>query len=885
MSQFRVSTDQALRGCGPKSNLSNFELPIIFDSRLRDQSLSDGTLSSNFDMYHVLAWAIYKLSNDFIPFSMSGEENLLEVLLERIPRGLFLQLFSTPLPTIRAAWVRSLCFVGPRNKDAFLTLMRAGLKNPEWIRSYGHVCLSYAASFGCLRSIQSLVFVGARPDTPLLPNMSACRRTLAILEALAAGSLEGAKLLILNCDANRKIPKSFYSCEMSNFQAFVEELIRDDPNKYWYVPYGQGLEHHKTAGLPFSLENDLHRQALDLFLENGADVDMPWNWLPMHLCGPSPGKRLSEIYEQDDIPSVWHITILEYCFHYNRATFRKLLPYSTKSVKEITRPGVWLALKRTEGSLHDYIKALETHPTAIKQFLELILAEEFLMEDSKIDTDIVLGLIKYGVDISIPSLSVEITDLLNAVIAQMPENRLDGHMTTVLSFIVSQEDAVNSKVLSNAVKRTNTTLLKSLVGHVRDLPREGALALATAAHSENYEAVEILLRMGVDINGYIPCQIYPNGPTESLSVIAVAASTLYRVDKEFNVTSFEMLQYLISRGAKLAVTPSDTNPIEFLQFFLTVTQLCDDSLLKKVSLFLENGLNLRDSSCYSAMLLESCCQVRRHVYIGAECNQRSHLQEVLELLVERGAPLQSGSPLALIIKKEEKKDLIHMLLDAGANIDAYSGDFEGYARWNGNKRRLSPLQAAAGTGNKVLVSLLLQRGAFADGPALGSCSRTALQAVCSWCPATAEESSRKMDIAGMLIHHGADVNAPPAEDYGFTALQIAAMLGDLDMAAFLLSHRAHVNALPARRRGRAALDSAAEWGRLDMAKFLLNAGALSHRRGFTGYDGAIRLAEKNHHFAIADLIREHITKDIQQCIINPYLAEEQDEDYYSDWSE
>ncbi|KAI3327383.1 hypothetical protein HD806DRAFT_550920 [Xylariaceae sp. AK1471] len=94
-----------------------------------------------------------------------------------------------------------------------------------------------------------------------------------------------------------------------------------------------------------------------------------------------------------------------------------------------------------------------------------------------------------------------------------------------------------------------------------------------------------------------------------------------------------------------------------------------------------------------------------------------------------------------------------------------------------------------------------------------------------------------------------------------TALQIAALYGDMGAALVLLEHGATINAPPAKRGMRyCALDAAALEGRLDMVKFLLNMAAHSHDHG------TIRLAVENHHFAVAELIREQI-RLFGNCII------------------
>jgi ankyrin repeat protein len=64
-----------------------------------------------------------------------------------------------------------------------------------------------------------------------------------------------------------------------------------------------------------------------------------------------------------------------------------------------------------------------------------------------------------------------------------------------------------------------------------------------------------------------------------------------------------------------------------------------------------------------------------------------------------------------------------------------------------------------------------------------------------------------------------------------------------------------VNARPAVKEGRTAIEGAAEHGRLDMVQLLLNAGAKGDVTGKTGFKRAIELAEKNRHFAIAQVLR------------------------------
>lgn len=84
----------------------------------------------------------------------------------------------------------------------------------------------------------------------------------------------------------------------------------------------------------------------------------------------------------------------------------------------------------------------------------------------------------------------------------------------------------------------------------------------------------------------------------------------------------------------------------------------------------------------------------------------------------------------------------------------------------------------------------------------------------------------RTNLVNLLVEKGANVNAPPFEHHGATALQFAAIGGFLGLAKTLLTHGADVNAPPAKIDGQTALEEAAEYGRIDMLQLLLNSGAL-----------------------------------------------------------
>ncbi|KAJ9217147.1 hypothetical protein DTO166G4_1202 [Paecilomyces variotii] len=113
-----------------------------------------------------------------------------------------------------------------------------------------------------------------------------------------------------------------------------------------------------------------------------------------------------------------------------------------------------------------------------------------------------------------------------------------------------------------------------------------------------------------------------------------------------------------------------------------------------------------------------------------------------------------------------------------------------------------------------------------------------------------------MDAINLILEHNPDVNAPPAEIFGATALQAAAIKGLIQVAITLLQREADVAAPAAPIEGRTAIDGAAENGRWDMLQFLLNVyqGAEDLRAVCTRAAG---YAQKEGHIEIAEWLRAH----------------------------
>ena len=106
----------------------------------------------------------------------------------------------------------------------------------------------------------------------------------------------------------------------------------------------------------------------------------------------------------------------------------------------------------------------------------------------------------------------------------------------------------------------------------------------------------------------------------------------------------------------------------------------------------------------------------------------------------------------------------------------------------------------------------------------------------------------------MLLQKGADVNAPPSREAGFTALQAASIRGHLAVAIYLLDAGADINSPGSDVKGRTALQGAAENGRLDVVALLLEND--NEMEGFyERCEDAAGFAEREGHMIIARMLR------------------------------
>ena len=826
----------------------------------QEQHHVHGVPSTTFDCYYYLAKALCMLSNNVfshLRLTLGQSADVFEDLFNRVPRLVLRKVLENDIPTTKAAWEASVYLAWrAERKDVFLFLMAVGAHHPQWVLENGYSYHVIAAFMDCPDVIQNLLEIGARPYGSKCKYPHSTYLRPPIIEAALSGSLQCVQLLIDSCDANQ-----------------LQQLGIEDGFETYVLALENKLsitQHEFQRMKRVTLDNEVHNRILDLLLKNGANVDAPYKHLVDYEI------PIQKFYSSEKIVRTSHLTLLEFTFYSKLAIFHRLLPYSTRPSQEITRIGVYIAAESGSDTLRDYLGSRTAQGlTETIRFLEIVLVEQFLCNGSEIDSTIVQALVENGVDVTLPSLRTGVYDLLCGLVFQARERGFNNHTTYCLKLLLRQGAVINSNVLRLAVCNRGSSSLQSLFELGVDLKEKASLALCTAARFGNYEAVSWLLTAGVDINSKLIVR------DRQLNIISAAASrfisdidirsTLVPIPITFSA-SCGMLEYLLSMGAKLSI-PQGSIPSDFLEDIFTSTGLDHNEILKKAQLFIGLWLDPHQVPCSWAFqntygdYIDSCSSVRRHELLELE---------VFEFLFRSGCPVIPSSSLTDLIQRGGNSTLIRQVLDAGADINEYSQLCFPYCV------RLAPIQAAAYRGNQELVSSLLQRGADIHQVAHKHRGRTALQAACEMKPKNSTDELCKMRLLKFFIEHGVDVNEPPADEEGLTALGALATLGEIENAALLIACGADINAcfnshcrMELSYKRCRPLDAAALFGRLDMVQFLLNAGALSACRGSTGYDGAITLAERGGYRTAANLICQKVG-EVRLLGKNPHLDDNQE---------
>jgi ankyrin repeat protein len=863
--------------------------------------------------YQSMAVLIYVLSNGLHHDSETSTLiNALGNLLGKLPTDIVTKLFRIQLLSVRALCdrlvggiIRDLSFHShpeylEYDPTAVACLINIILRfQPEWTRGLENELLFIAALIGNRALVAGLLQRGARPSYYLrCPGIT--YRLTAIINAAFFGTYDCLKLLVNNSDINSpeieiKLLSSGVSCEpvylvTSNFILHLVQIF--ETLKHWNS-YSTEQLHLQMVDLDDTLQSRSYPDSrisgsMDILLSAGADVDMLF---PLELCGL---KRLKCVYE---IRLEWLPTCLDMSFYHSQTLFEQMQVRSSREPElTLTRPSICKAAMQGKLAFNSYMSAHTIYSDSEKQqFLEIILLELFHEEDlpfrarlSMRNAAIAAALIECGVILNGVYASIDTSlDLFSVWTNSVKAIGMDDNMRIIINCLRRSNSFITPTFIENIVELHGTEILTTIVEDKilcsTDIALHGAPALVRAARYGNLEAVSWLLNLGVDINAEF--QMKFQHLQHTFTVIGA-----FLVCNDWGEPSSSMCRRLIGFGAKLRQRASDENCYAILKKALFVGCAHMDSNVSCARMFqifddYQNELEQVTQAQWTSLIRSMLRWICNPGYASSPDRHLSNL-EVFQMLFKRYFT-QDGSPiLASMIAARCENELVQTLLDAGADVNEYSGN-------------ITPLQAAIETRNFELAHQLLELGAnvnyhnrsqfYESAQDHGS----ALYAVCSLEFSTTNERQQKSSLIRSLLDHGADVDGKTeksvswGDDLHGPPLQACTIIGDIDCAILLLQRQADPNRLGPLVLGNwisernvptapptappTALDVAAWCGRLDMSQLFLKVGALSSEPGLNGYEGALQNATENGHSAIVKLIREHICYNEQQFQLSPEL--------------
>uniref|UniRef100_A0AAY4A8N2 Ankyrin 3 n=1 Tax=Denticeps clupeoides TaxID=299321 RepID=A0AAY4A8N2_9TELE len=184
------------------------------------------------------------------------------------------------------------------------------------------------------------------------------------------------------------------------------------------------------------------------------------------------------------------------------------------------------------------------------------------------------------------------------------------------------------------------------------------------------------------------------------------------------------------------------------------------------------------------------------------CGARSGHEQVVEMLLERGAPILSKtknglSPLHMATQGDHL-NCVQLLLHHDVPVDDITNDY------------LTALHVAAHCGHYKVAKVILDKKANPNAKALNGF--TPLHIACK---------KNRIKVMELLLKHGASIQA--VTESGLTPIHVAAFMGHEGIVSQLMSHGASPNTTNV--RGETALHMAARAGQADVVRYLVESGA------------------------------------------------------------
>lgn len=608
---------------------------------------------------------------------------------------------------------------------------------------------------------------------------------------------------------------------------------------------------------------------LGFLLEAGAVVDQP----SPYDCGQNWSGPNTPMYSTDYILHNWGYSTT------NQDLWSLVSAYSDRQQTTVTVPGIFEAAQGGQDPLRSYLKARSKpyNDKYRKKVLEIALSEA----SGRGCANVVQSLLQFGVDPNVHMLSRFNPEASSQTIWHPVIRAVNSGQFHTLRIIVTEsstdivflEDIVDEQLdlcslrnMENSQRGQILQLLSSL--DISTEHRSGILLCAIGPHNcgqpgheaPDYAFVGQLLELGL---ACLDCRQYFEGKTSHILVRAI--------HKWCDVRA---LDYVVQGMVEI---PSGISAVSIGELLEATISRPDCKRYEILAFLAQNIKGFRSCAQENVSSLLSCLfrhmgcrhsQARNHWKCG--CEGLITLNWFLDLEVP-----WEGRVLVELIKHANDQfmlGMIHSETDVSTIDGCYALEssifwdrlnlavalIERGARVNDTRgeNRSTALQQACEKGAPLwFIRFLVDKGEDVNAPPDPDRGFTALQAACFY--------DVQLSCISFLIEKGADVNAPPAPYFGWTALQCAASSGRMNVAGLLLDRGADVNALSGLMdpvlefRFMRALDLAAEYSRLDMAHFLIAAGARSHRLGRTGFKGAIEIARDEGNFAVASLVQEH----------------------------
>jgi ankyrin repeat protein len=347
-------------------------------------------------------------------------------------------------------------------------------------------------------------------------------------------------------------------------------------------------------------------------------------------------------------------------------------------------------------------------------------------------------------------------------------------------------------------------------------PLKEAIALG------NIEAARFLLDSGADINDKNHYQFYLDGDEyrEDESALSTAVKLSHQ----------DFVQELLNRGAE----PKDAKAFELaLSRSKSLFQILLDAFRRRYPLgdlnFASGVLRtaIRDEDDVTMSLLGP--------HFDVNSTNQAHKIDTCRHI---------RSTLFSEAVRSRNINIIRTLLSCGGDPNSPTpcpDKLEIEGRW-------TPFFDAIVTGDVLVVKLLHEAGANLNDKAELGALRTPLQLAVE---------KRHTEVIDYLLDNGADVNAAPCIRGGATAIQLAAIKGNVGLAERLISdYGADFNAPACRFQGRTAFEGAAEHGRLDVLLMLYHKEVDLLSDGGTQVQRATKFAEKNGQVAAKALVEQ-----------------------------